>query len=69
VLGYGSMIEESNLKLEELLWEHFILYNWTHTGNTRHNKIDLVWENIWKGLNELGKIKFIATYSATDLKT
>ena len=35
VLGCGSVSEESNVKLVQLLGEHFILYNWTDTGYRR----------------------------------
>ena len=46
VLGCGSISEESNVKLVQLLGERFILYNWTDTNYRRWEKIYLDWENV-----------------------
>jgi hypothetical protein len=47
--------------------KHSILYDWKDLY-TRKDKTDLVWENTEKGLSELGKIIFFATYTVIDLK-
>jgi len=38
------------------LGKHSICYDWKDPGYRSKGKIDLVWENIGKGLYELGKI-------------
>jgi hypothetical protein len=41
-------------KRVELVGEHSLFYGSKEYGYTRKDKIDLMWENIGKTLNELG---------------
>ena len=47
---------KQNIKLVKLVGEHSILYDWKVCGYTSKDKIDPKRENIWKELNESGKI-------------
>jgi hypothetical protein len=43
----------------ELVGEHTVLLDWKDTGYTIRDNIDMMWENIRKGLKESDKIIYV----------
>jgi len=58
LLGYVGMVEESNIKLMNLVEENSIFFYSKYGGFTRTHKMNIAWENIGKGLHESGKVNY-----------